>query len=190
MCTAKWISFICTHARTHTHAHTQVYSFLNSFTIQAITECWVEFPIVLYIYVNPNLSIYPPPLFPSNNIFSLSMVLFLFCGLPWWLSSKKICLQYRRCRFNSWVRKVPWRRAWKPTPVLLPGKSHRQRSLVGYSLWGFQESDTTQRTEHTCTHFCLVNKFFCTIFFFHSTHKQYHMVLVLCLTYFIQYNSL
>ena len=35
--------------------------------------------------------------------------------------------------FSPWVGKTPWRRAWQPTPVLLPGKPHGQRSLVGYS---------------------------------------------------------
>ena len=39
----------------------------------------------------------------------------------------------RRCRFDPGVRKMPWRRKWKPTPVFLPGKSHGQRSLEGYS---------------------------------------------------------
>ena len=38
-----------------------------------------------------------------------------------------------------------WRRQWQPTPVLLPGKSHGQRSLVGCSPWGRKESDTTKR---------------------------------------------
>ena len=38
-----------------------------------------------------------------------------------------------------------WRRQWHPTPVLLPGKSHGQRSLVGYSPWGCEESDMTER---------------------------------------------
>ena len=38
-----------------------------------------------------------------------------------------------------------WRRQWHPTPVLLPGKSHRRRSLVGCSPWGFEESDMTER---------------------------------------------
>ena len=38
--------------------------------------------------------------------------------------------------FHPWVRKIPWRRKWQPTPVLLPGKSHGQRSLVGYSPRG------------------------------------------------------
>ena len=35
--------------------------------------------------------------------------------------------------FNPWVRKIPWRRQWLPTPVFLPGESHGQRSLAGYS---------------------------------------------------------
>ena len=40
---------------------------------------------------------------------------------------------------------IYWRRQWHPTPVLLPGKSHGRRSLVGYSPWGREESDTTER---------------------------------------------
>ena len=39
----------------------------------------------------------------------------------------------KRCKFDPWVRKIPWRRKWQPTPVFLPGKSHGQRSLAGYS---------------------------------------------------------
>jgi len=35
-----------------------------------------------------------------------------------------------------WIRKIPWRRAWQPTPVFLPGESHGQRSLAGCSPWG------------------------------------------------------
>ena len=56
----------------------------------------------------------------------------------------KICLQCRRPGFNPWVRKIPWRRKWQSPPVLLPRKSHGQRSLVGYSPWGRKESDTTE----------------------------------------------
>ena len=37
--------------------------------------------------------------------------------------------------FNPWVGKIPWSRKCQPTPVLLPGKFHEQRSLVGYSPW-------------------------------------------------------
>ena len=51
----------------------------------------------------------------------------------------------KRHGFDPWVRKIPWRRKWQYTPVLVPGKSHGQRSLVGYSPWGHKESDTTER---------------------------------------------
>ena len=51
----------------------------------------------------------------------------------------------RRPGFDPWVGKMPWRRKWQPTPVLLPGKSHGWRSLVGYSPWGCKELDSTER---------------------------------------------
>ena len=44
-------------------------------------------------------------------------------------------------RVHPWFRKIPWRRAWKPTPVFLPGESHGRKSLAGYSPWG-RESQT------------------------------------------------
>ena len=47
---------------------------------------------------------------------------------------------------DPWGGKIPWRRAWQPTPVFLPGKSHEQKSLAGYSPWGRTESDTTEVT--------------------------------------------
>ena len=69
-------------------------------------------------------------------------------GFPGGASGKEPTYQYRRCkrcRFNPWVGKIPWRRAWQPPPVFLSGghgnplqysgKSHGQRSLVGYSPW-------------------------------------------------------
>ena len=46
---------------------------------------------------------------------------------------------------NPWVRNIPWGRKWQPTPVFLPGEFHGQRSLVGYSLQGHEELDTTER---------------------------------------------
>ena len=51
--------------------------------------------------------------------------------------------------FDPWVGKIPWRRAWQPTPVFLPGESQGQRSLTGYRPVGHKESDTTEMTEHT-----------------------------------------
>ena len=56
-----------------------------------------------------------------------------------------LLLQCRRPVFDPWVGKTPWGREWQSTPVFLPGKSHGQRSLVGYSLWGHKELDTTER---------------------------------------------
>ena len=47
--------------------------------------------------------------------------------------------------FDPWVGKIPWRRAWQPTPVFLPGETHGQRSLVGYSPWGHKGLDTTEQ---------------------------------------------
>ena len=53
------------------------------------------------------------------------------------------CKRLKRSGYNPWVGKIPWRRTWQPTPVLLPGESHGQRSLAGYSPWGCKESDMT-----------------------------------------------
>ena len=46
----------------------------------------------------------------------------------------------------------PWRRERLPTPVFLPGESHGQGSLVGYSPWGCKESDVTEQLTHTQIH--------------------------------------
>ena len=54
--------------------------------------------------------------------------------------------------FQSLGRKIPWRRKRQPTPVFLPGESHEQRSLVGYSLWGRQLSDGVLMHAHGHTH--------------------------------------
>ena len=66
-------------------------------------------------------------------------------------SESSVCLQCAGPRFDPWVGKIPWRRKWQPTSVLLPGKSHGWRSLVGYSLWGRKESDMTERLHFSLT---------------------------------------
>ena len=81
-----------------------------------------------------------------------SYFLYLCFSNPGGASGKEPTCQYRRhnrCEFDPGVRKIHWRRAWQPTPVFLPGKSHGQRSLVGYSLLGHKESDTTEVIQHT-----------------------------------------
>ena len=56
---------------------------------------------------------------------------------------------------DAWAEKIPWRRKWQPTPVLLPGKSHGQRSLAGYSPGGWQrvrghDLATVQQQQKMC----------------------------------------
>ena len=70
-----------------------------------------------------------------------------FFGLPRWLGGKESTYQSRRSkrhRFKSCVGKRPWRKKCHPIPVFLPGKAHRQRSLMGYSPWDCKKSDTTE----------------------------------------------
>ena len=101
-------------------------------------ENW-PFPVLWPLLSFPNLLAYWMQHFtyinPCINII----------GLPNWLSGKESTCQCRRHGFDSWVRKIPWRRKWQPRiPVFLPGKAHGQKSLAGYSPWGSRESDTTE----------------------------------------------
>ena len=59
----------------------------------------------------------------------------------------------KRLRFNPWVGKITWRRAWQPIPVFLPGESYGQRSLAIYCLWGHKEWNPTEVTEHAHTQY-------------------------------------
>ena len=77
-------------------------------------------------------------------------------GFPDGANGKELSYQCRRCKrceFDLWVRKIPWRRAWQPTPVFLPGESHKQKSLVGYRPWGHKDSDTTERLTVLFSHY-------------------------------------
>ena len=55
------------------------------------------------------------------------------------------CRRHKRCRFDSWAGTIPWRRAWQPTPVFLPGKSQGKRSFAGYSPWSHKKLDMTEQ---------------------------------------------
>ena len=70
----------------------------------------------------------------------------------WWCSGKESACQCKRCRFDPWVRKSPWRRKWQPTPVFLSRKFHGQRSLVGNSPWGYKTVKHNRACAHTHTH--------------------------------------
>ena len=57
------------------------------------------------------------------------------------------CRRHKRLGFSPRARKIPWRMRWQPTAVFLPGESHGQRSLAGYSPW------SSQRVGHDWSHF-------------------------------------
>ena len=64
---------------------------------------------------------------------------------------KRICLQCRRPGFNPQVGKIPWKRKWQPTPVLLPGEFHGQRNLAGYSPWDCRVRHNWATNFQTCS---------------------------------------
>ena len=70
-------------------------------------------------------------------------------GFPGGASGKEPacqCRRQKRCWFNPWVGKIPWRRVWQPAPIFLPGESHGQRSLAGYHPEGHAELYMTEAT--------------------------------------------
>ena len=95
--------------------------------------------LLLWIYIQKNTSV-------------LGLLVKIKCstwGFPGGASGKEPACprrRHKRCRFLPWVGKIPWRRAQQPTPVLLPGESYGQRSLVGYSPQSPKESGTTEVT--------------------------------------------
>ena len=88
----------------------------------------------------------------------------------WW----RICLPLQEMRVWSLGRcgKIPWRRAWQPTPVFLPGESHGQRSLAGYTPWVHKESDTTEATEHKHIHLSIYIHIFMSVIVYMFIHRH------------------
>ena len=79
-------------------------------------------------------------------------------GSPGGINSKVStcqCRRHKRCRFDPWVRKIPWSWKWHPTPVFLPEIFHGQGSLVGYSPCGHKELNTTEHTYVICAQLSL-----------------------------------
>ena len=121
--------------------------------------------------------------FPVPSIVIFFWVLFVpSWGLPRWFSVKRVCLPKEEmlCRLlglDPWVRKIPWRRKWQPTPVLLPGKFQVQRSLAGYSPWDLKGSDTTEELNtHVCTIPCLFYAIpFFILYFFNHNVSNYNV---------------
>ena len=107
---------------------------------------------------------HPTPVenFCLNNyqISYLTIGIYFAKGFPGGASGKEPtwqCRTLKRCKFELRVGMIPWRRKWQPTPVLLPGESHEQRSLKGYSPQGHKGSDRTEATQHARTHTYFAN---------------------------------
>ena len=79
--------------------------------------------------------------------------------------------------FDPWVGKIPWKGAWKLTPLFLPGESHGQRSLVGYSPWG--RKDTTELTWAHTHYLEALKSLFCYLSLPRLTHLLTHIGLLL-----------
>ena len=109
----------------HTHVH---FAYVIEMQYNAYL---LVFKVYIYIYIYMYVCIYVVEL--PSWIFSSNLV-----GSPvaqqWRIRLR--CRRRRSLRFDLWVGKILWRRAWQPTAVCLLRKSHGQRSLVGFRLWG------------------------------------------------------
>ena len=74
-------------------------------------------------------------------------------GLPKWLSGKESDCQCRRRGFDPWVGKIPWRRTWQPTPVILALEISWTEEPAGYSPWGHKRvrHDLVTEQNNKCT---------------------------------------
>ena len=106
-------------------------------------------------------------------------------------SEDKASAQNAGNKFDPWAGKIPWRRKWQPTPVLLPGKSHGWRSLVGYSPWGRKELNMTEQLHfHLCIAKWLHNKLTSITSYSHSVflvRELLRFTLLVTFKYTIQY---
>ena len=84
----------------------------------------------------------------STSLTVLIRSLISFTGLLRWSSDKESTYQCRRCGFDPWVGKIPWRRKWQPTPVFLPGKIPRTEETGGLQSIGSQRVGQDWATEH------------------------------------------
>ena len=131
-----WLSHatceICFEDVAHTHSHGLHLQVLLPLLWVLNTHPWK-------VFWSPALGLLEPPdpLFRCTEsrvpviLYSLEQP----AGFPGGASGKEPtfhCRRHKRLGFSLWVCKIPWRRAWQPTPVFLPGESHGQRSLLGY----------------------------------------------------------
>ena len=121
---------------------------------QKRTSLWVRQPICWQLL----------PRFGYFSFFGesyINWIVFIYCTVeasqavlavknpPWSELTRPNAGDLREHRFNPWVRKIPWRRAWQPTPAFLPGESHEHRSLAGYSLQSQTGLNRLSTAQHT-----------------------------------------
>ena len=111
------------------YTYTNIYLILDSLTIKAIAVYWWKFPV---LYSRSLLII---------NLYKVVCIWGFPCGAM--VKNLPAMQKTQETWVRSLVEKIPWSRKWQPTPVFLPGKSHGQRSLEGYSPRGHEESDMT-----------------------------------------------
>ena len=129
---------ILQHMYTHTYTNTYIYNF--GFFCNML---WLKRDI--YTYVSIFLQLFSSLCIKTLHFCLLFQLKYsLATENPVLLQSEEVpCSSVSKAStcnaeeswFNSWVRKFPWRRKWQPTPVFLPGESHRERCLAGYSSW-------------------------------------------------------
>ena len=88
-----------------------------------------------------------------HSIYVVFTIINIVFELLRWHGDKEFacqCRRHKRCGFYLCVEKISCRKKWQPTPVILPEKLHRQRSLAGHSPLDHEESDMTEhRTAHS-----------------------------------------
>ena len=112
-------------------------------------------------------------------IFKPSVI--LYWSIPWWLRWWRIHLPFRRCRFKSWVRKIPWRRDWQPTPVFLPGEFHGAWQAIVHEV---AKSQTQLSNSHFHFHKKNNNNNQC-IKLFAPTFRSHYIFLVTLANFYI-----
>ena len=142
------------HSLLETKAMTNIDSILKNRDITLTTNISIIkhmfFPIVMYGYENWTIKKAEHHRIDAFEFWCWRRLLRVggdWIGLPkWWNGKESIyqCGWHKRCRFNPWFGKMPWKRRCQPTPVFLLAKFHRQESLVVYSPWSHKKSNTIQ----------------------------------------------
>ena len=126
--------------------HTRIYTlFWILFPIEAITDYWVELPVLYNRSILVIYFIYGSCIAMATHSSTLAW------KTPWTKEPGGLSMGSLRVG-HDWATSLSlftflhWRRKWQPTPVFLPGESQGRGSLIGWHLWGHTESDTTEVT--------------------------------------------